>query len=208
MKSSFKNNNMTQEQETIEQTKPKMYVWSKTERAGDIVTVDTTDGDFTIFTDGTRINSSLMNEFLMEAANDTQAAALAQPFVDVEESKGLSEIKEPQRDPDPVETGTVNVMLEMRRKISAKNTLTMPIELNLPSTEVYSLFKNQMDITEEELNDHILELVLSQIDNLQEQLKPQAKEFINDYYNGRTTKKRVNRKDTGSSANTGPDITY
>ena len=57
MKSSFKNNNMTQEQETIEQTKPKMYVWSKTERAGDIVTVDTTEGDFTIFTDGTRINT-------------------------------------------------------------------------------------------------------------------------------------------------------
>ncbi len=199
---------MTQEQETIEQTKPKMYVWSKTERAGDIVTVDTTEGDFTIFTDGTRINTSLMSEFLMEAMNDKQAAALAQPFVVVEESKGLSEIKEPQRDPDPVETGTVNVMLEMLRKISAKNTLTMPIELNLPSAEVYSLFKDQMDITEEELNDHILELVLSQIDNLQEQLKPQAKEFINDYYNGRTTKKRVNRKDTGSSANTGPDITY
>jgi len=195
--------------ETAEQTKPKMYVWSKTERAGDIVTVDITDGDFTVFTDGTRINTNLMSEFLMEAANDTQAAALAQPFVEVEESKGLSEIQEPQRDPDPVETGTVNVMLEMLRKISAKNTLTMPIELNLPSAEVYSLFKDQMDITEEELNDHILELVLSQIDNLQEQLKPQAKEFINDYYNGkRTGKKRVNRDNTGSSANTGPDITY
>ena len=194
--------------EAKEQTKPKIYVWSKTERAGDIVTVDSTDGGFTIFTDGTRINTNLINEFLMEAANDKQAAAIAKPFVDVEESKGLSEVKEPQRDSEPVETGTVNVMLEMLRKMSAKNTLTMPIELNLPSAEVYSLFKDQMDITEEELNDHIIELVLSQIDNLQEQLKPQAKEFINDYYNGRTTKKRVNRKDTRSSANTGPDITY
>ena len=32
--------------ETQEQVKPKVYVWAKTERAGDIVTVKGTEGQF------------------------------------------------------------------------------------------------------------------------------------------------------------------
>jgi hypothetical protein len=104
-------------------------------------------------------------------------------------------------------------MLEMLKKISAKNTITMPLELNVPSKDVYDLFKDQMDITKADLNEQILLLVQSQIDNLQEQLKPQAEEFIKNYYNGKT-KRRVSTTDAGaatsnrSSSNSAPNITY
>ena len=104
-------------------------------------------------------------------------------------------------------------MLEMLKKISAKNSISMPMDLNVPSKEVYDLFKDQMDITKADLNEQILELVLSQIDNLQEQLKPQAEEFIKNYYNGNSNRKgsSTNRGTTTSdrtSSSDAPDITY
>ena len=198
--------------ETKEQTKPKMYVWARTERAGDIVTVEGTDGQFTTFTDGTKCATALIGEMLMEARDEVNANNIAKDF--------SASVVEPQRDPEPVAetkatqpTGEVNVMLEMLRKISAKNTISMPLELNVPSKEVYDLFRDQMDITKEELNNQILDLVLRQIDNLQEQLKPQAQEFINKYYYGKNTR-RVSTTDEGatrsnrSSSNSAPDITY
>ena len=193
------------EKETAEATKPKMYVWARTERAGDIVTVEGTDGQFTTFTDGTKCATALIGEMLMEARDEQNAKNIARDF--------NVTITEPQRDPEPVvetkttqPTGEVNVMLEMLKKISAKNTISMPLELNVPSKDVYDLFRDQMDITKEELNGQILALVMSQIDNIQEQLKPQAQEFINKYYNGR----RKSNAKSGSTTNTatGPDINY
>ena len=199
------------EQQIAEETKPKVYVWAKTERAGDIVTVEGTEGKFTTFTDGTKCATDLISEFLMEARDEDNAASLANSFKD-------STVTEPQRNPEPIvenkntkPTGEVDVMLEMLKKISAKNTISMPLELNVPSKEVYELFKDQMDITKADLNDHILALVLSQIDNLQEQLKPQAEEFIKSYYNGKKPRTKTNSRTTSSrrgSSNDAPDITY
>lgn len=191
--------------------KAQILVWTKTERAGDIVTVDKTEGDFTFFTDGSRVFTNVLDEVTISAPNETQAESLSKPFKN-------TNVTEPQRNPEPVvdnktttqASGEINVMLEMLKKISAKNTITMPLELNVPSKDVYDLFKDQMDITKADLNEQILALVLSQINNLQEQLKPQAEEFIKNYYNVR----RNNTKSTGSTESTntgtasGPDITY
>jgi hypothetical protein len=100
-------------------------------------------------------------------------------------------------------------MLEMLKKISAKNTITMPLELKVPSKEVYDLFKDQMDITKADLNEQILLLVESQINNLQEQLKPQAEEFIKTYYNGRTSKLNTGIKSKpAKGGNAAPSIEY
>ena len=199
------------EQQIAEETKPKVYVWAKTERAGDIVTVEGTEGKFTTFTDGTKCATDLIGEMLMEARDEDNAASLANSFKN-------ATVTEPQRNPEPIvenkntkPTGEVDVMLEMLKKISAKNTISMPLELNVPSKEVYELFKDQMDITKADLNDHILALVLSQIDNLQEQLKPQAEEFIKSYYNGKKPRTKTNSRTTSSrrgSSNDAPDITY
>ena len=192
--------------EQLTEQKEKIYVWAKTERAGDIVTVDKVEGEFTLFTDGTQIFTSVMDEVLLKAESQEQAFNIAQPFQTA--SAGPTPVDEApaKAEPTPVETGKVNVMLEMLRKLSAKNTIEMPLQLNIPSHEVYELFKDQMDITKSDLNEQILALVLSQIDNLQEQLKPQAEEFIKQYYDGRTNRKS-NSGDTATTKS-GPDITY
>ena len=51
--------------ETQEQTELKMYVWAKTERAGDIVTVSGTEDKYTTFTDGTRCATAIIGEMLL-----------------------------------------------------------------------------------------------------------------------------------------------
>ena len=201
---------MTKNKDMSEQTekqKAKTYVWVKTERAGDTVTVEGTEGQFTTFTDGTKCATALIGEMLMEARDEANAASLAKSFT-------MTPVKEPVVETKTTQpTGEINVMLEMLKKISAKNTITMPLELNVPSKDVYDLFKDQMDITKADLNEQILLLVQSQIDNLQEQLKPQAEEFIKNYYNGKT-KRRVSTTDAGaatsnrSSSNSAPNITY
>ena len=192
--------------EQLTEQKEQIYVWAKTERAGDIVTVDKVEGEFTLFTDGTQIFTSVIDEVLLKAESQEQASNIAQPFQTVAAGPTPVDETPAKAEPTPVETGKVNVMLEMLRKISAKNTIEMPLQLNIPSHEVYELFKDQMDITKSDLNEHILELVMSQIDNLQEQLKPQAEEFIKSYYDGRK-QKRTNTRSTATTKS-GPDITY
>jgi hypothetical protein len=201
---------MTKNKDISEQTekqKAKTYVWVKTERAGDTVIVEGTEGKFTTFTDGTKCATSLIGEMLMEARDENNAKTIARSFNGTPIAKPVVETKTTQN------TGEINVMLEMLKKISAKNTISMPLELNVPSKEVYDLFKDQMDITKADLNEQILLLVQSQINNLQEQLKPQAEEFIKNYYNGKT-KRRVSTTDAGaatsnrSSSNSAPDIEY
>jgi hypothetical protein len=190
-------------------TKERILVWTRTERAGDIVTIDKTEGDFTLFTDGTKCYTNIIGEeFFMEAKSLEMAESMAIPF------KGPSDTPVAPKGPDgPQPTakvdGELNVMLEMLKKISAKNTITMPLELKVPSKEVYDLFKDQMDITKADLNEQILLLVESQINNLQEQLKPQAEEFIKNYYNGRTSKLNTGVKSKpAKGSNTAPSIEY
>lgn len=198
--------------EQVTEQKPKTYVWSKTERAGDVVTVDKVDGDFTVFTDGTRVYSSVLPEVMQEAKNEQDAFKMSQPFLSAGAQIETTQTAPPTitSESEPA-TSEVNVMLEMLKKISAKNTITMPLELNIPSKQVYELFKDQMDITKADLNKQILALVMSQINNLQEQLKPQAEEFIKQYYNGKsrtTTNGGAITSDNGSGTGGAPDITY
>ena len=208
--------------EQVTEQKPKTYVWSKTERAGDVVTFDRVDGEFTVFTDGTRVYSSILPEVMQEARNEQEAFRMSQPFLSAGTQIETTQTETTQTEatqtapptiatsPEPA-TSEVNVMLEMLKKISAKNTITMPLELNIPSKQVYELFKDQMDITKADLNEQILALILSQINNLQEQLKPQAEEFIKQYYNGKsrtTTNGGTVTSDNGSGTGSAPDITY
>ena len=191
--------------------KERILVWTKTERAGDVVTVDRTEGEYTYFTDGTFCYTNIIGEeFFMEAKTMAQAESMAVPFRGPEAIQATSVAVTPKTTAPSASTGEINVMLEMLKKISAKNTISMPLELNVPSKEVYDLFKDQMDITKADLNEQILLLVQSQIDNLQEQLKPQAEEFIKLYYNGRTKQPntRTQSKSTGASPKQAPGIEY
>jgi len=191
------------------------YVWIKSERIGQIVEVAETqdDASWIKFTDGTKCNSKLAGEFLLPASSEDQANMIAKDFggittyIDPTDATPVRPRRDveptdatpvrPRRDVEPVQE--INVMMEMLKKMSTKNKADLPIKVNLPSKEVYSLLKDQMDITKKDLNSQIAALVENQIDNLRDELKEQIETFINNYYNGRTN---TTNRTGGSSSST------
>lgn len=184
----------------------KIYVWTKTEKAGSVVQVseEQPDKKWLYFTDGTRINPTLIKEYLMEARDLEDANNLAKSFGN---SLGATIKNKPEtvqtgpvQDQTPtVATNTsspvqktestesknkeVNVMMEMLSKMSRKNTAQMPVTINIPAPTVYEMLMDQMDLESDDLNEQIGLLVENQINNLQEQLKEQIQSFISNYYN-------------------------
>ena len=75
-----KNNMSTQQQDTTQAEV--FYVWGKSERAGDIVQEDTTkpDAKWMNFTDGTRCNRELVDEYLLKTSSEQEAKNLAISF--------------------------------------------------------------------------------------------------------------------------------
>ena len=178
------------------------YVWSSTERIGQIVQVDhnNIDPEWINFTDSTRINPSLIDEFLLPA-NTLQSAnqiskdlgGLGSSLVNTKESPVTPAVIEATPKAvaiaaPPVEE--VNVMMEMLKKMSKKNKAEMPVLINIPSNSVYEMLKEQMDLEEADLNEQIGLLVENQINNLQEQLREQITIFITKYYTNVTTREK------------------
>ena len=186
-----KQDNMSTTQET--QEAQVYYVWGKTERAGDIVQEDTAVNDpkWMNFTDGTRCNRELIDEMLLRTSSEEEAQNLAISFNPNKAMISGTPDSTPNQERKVTNTKSapepeVNVMMEMLKKMSAKNKAKMPVQVNIPSKQVYDLLKDQMDITKKDLNEQIGLLVESQIDSLRDQLKEQIESFIKDYYNGTT----------------------
>jgi len=175
----------------------KIYVWSKSESAGKIVKVspDQPGGKWLYFTDGTRINSSLVNEYLIEAVDENDAKHHASSFgnsigltspktgpVEDNTNTAVTNTTEPVNLPKEEVKEEVNVMMEMLSKMSRKNKAEMPVKVNIPSKTVYEMLQDQMDLEPKDLNEQIGMLVENQINNLQEQLREQIQSFISNYY--------------------------
>lgn len=207
-----------------EQKKPEIYhVWTKTERAGQIVQIDEEaprDPQWVYFTDGTRINRTLMNEYLLTTTslNEAKNTSKILGHETIESINPKTKTKpEPTQQPvidnrPPVAdiatsesktvTAEVNVMMAMLQKMSAKNKAAMPVEVNLPSKEVYDMLIDQMDVEAEELNEQIVLLIESQIDNMKQKLNEQIQLFTNNYYNGRTNTTSTKQKNASRNSET------
>lgn len=210
-----------------EQKKPEIYhVWTKTERAGQIVQIDEEaprDPQWVQFTDGTRINRKLMNEYLLTTTSLNEAKNTSK-ILGHETIESIGPKKEQQHPPlgaataenSPViaaqniesqkqATTEVNVMMAMLQKMSAKNKAAMPVEVNLPSKEVYDMLIDQMDVEASELNEQIVLLIESQIDNMKQKLNEQIQLFTNNYYNGRTNTTSTKQKNASRNSETERD---
>lgn len=186
--------------ETKDKKEELWYVWTKSERIGEIVQPleEQKDPKWFKFTDGTQINKALIKEFLMPARSEREATAYAKDLGLVANVKGptqtnttihQTQLVKPRVTERRITDGRsapqpeVNVMMEMLKKMSRKNRAAMPVEVNIPAREVYHMLQDQMDLEADELNEQIGLLVESQIDNLREQLKEQIVTFISNYYN-------------------------
>jgi hypothetical protein len=175
-------------------TDQQIYVWTKTERAGQIVQVDEENksDEWLNFTDGTRVNRSLLDEMLIAAKDENDAQEISKTFGGIggdvetkqEKSQPVPQPKQERRitdgksEPNP----KANVMMEMLAKMSKKNQAEMPVKVNIPSIQVYEMLKDQMDLESQDLNEQISLLIENQINNLQDQLRSQIQSFIINYY--------------------------
>jgi hypothetical protein len=206
----------------LEQKKQEVYlVWSKTERAGQIVQADDTkvDGKWLYFTDGTKVNKKLVNEYLLRTTSMAEAKSMSKtlgfepvemvgttngvvtPAPVVAETPMWQEphvVQPAQPKAEPVN----NIMMAMLEKMSKKNTGSMTVEINLPSREVYDMLIDQMDVEADELKAQIVLLIESQIDNMKQKLNEQIQLFTNNYYNDGTNTTSTKQKNAQSDSET------
>jgi hypothetical protein len=176
------------------------YQWKKGEKFGKVVEVESTDSKFINFTDGSRIFKNVVSEFLEKI----QGNQLPLPGADIVAVKlsGEPSIPTPQTGPIQDQTNTVatnssnavitqptpakepTVMGKMIMKMSKKNVVNVPIQINLniPTQALYAMLSEGME--EEDLNEEIMEVALSQIemDKLQEYIKSNVSDFLAKYY--------------------------
>jgi len=183
--------------EVMADQKLKRYQWKKGDNFGKIVELQSTDAEFLYFTDGTRIFKNIQSEFLEEIKD----GRVPLPGADKISSKLTSEIL--QTGPIQDQTNTVatnssdaviiqqptvakepSVMGKMIMKMSKKNLVTIPIKINLniPTPALHAMLSEGME--EQDLNDEIMEVALSQIemDKLQDYIKSNITDYLREYY--------------------------
>jgi len=176
------------------------YQWKKGENFGKVVEVESTDGEFINFTDGSRIFKNVVSEFLEKVQGDSlplpgadKAAAILKgekiESTKVEVDNSPSEIPSSNTEeiPSSIAEETVkepSIMGKMIMKMSKKNIVTVPIQINLniPTQALYAMLSEGME--EQDLNDEIMEVALSQIEmeKLQDYIKSNVTDFLSEYY--------------------------
>ena len=164
------------------------YQWIKGDNFGKIVEVESEDSDFIYFTDGNRIFKDVASEFLEKVIDGNiplpgadQAAKVItgeiKPAANPIQSQATSNI-EAQSTAEPT------VMGKMIMKMSKKNVVNVPIQINLniPTPALYTMLSEGMEA--EDLNEEIMQVALQQIeiDNLTEYLKENVSLFLSQYY--------------------------
>ena len=166
----------------------KKYQWKAGDDFGKIVEVESNDGEFTNFTDGSRIFNEVLPEFLEEIIDGVipfpgadKLSGIAQG-INVTQNEKLTTTKIPRIEPkeSPLE--------QLVTKLSKKNVepFEAKINLNIPNKKVFEMLIDNADEDREELIKTIAKVAVSQIEinKLQEYLTEEVSIFINNYYNG------------------------
>ena len=193
--------------EMAEKTDEKIYVWQKSERIGKIVVEKELKDGWLYFTDGSRINPKLKDEFLSRATNMQEAEATSKILSGAAPERtgtsGSQVIEKVEEKPTvsitskdaPVSHSTSvfdedDLMVGILEKLSKKNktNLDVSVGIKLPSKTIFKAL--QQDVDDEELRRGLEKLVKKQINNIEEQLNSQVEQFIQNYYYEQTRKKK------------------
>ena len=166
-----------------------MYQWIKGDRLGTVCTVDSdkSNNKFIYFEDGTRILRNVVQEFLMEVFDESEVLQFTTPENSSPIQTGPIQDQTTIVATDastPIVNQTTSVMGKMIEKMSKKNVVQIPININvnIPTPSIYAMLSEGME--EEDLNDEIIQSALNQIDinNLQEYVKENVSNFLSNYY--------------------------
>jgi hypothetical protein len=180
IKNEYNYKNIKTMSETMSEVKQKQYQWKKGDDFGKVVTVESNDGKFTTFTDGSKIFNNVLTEFLEEVINGVipfpaVTAPIPKAAIKVPEIKAVEEVSD------------VSPLHALIDKLSKKNIALFDttINLNIPNTAVFNMLIENADENREDLIKTIAAVAVSQIEinKLQEYLTEEITKFVNNYYN-------------------------
>ena len=180
IKNEYNYKNIKTMSETMSEVKQKQYQWKKGDDFGKVVTVESNDGKFTTFTDGSKIFNNVLTEFLEEVINGVipfpaVTAPIPKAAIKVPEIKAVEEVSE------------VSPLHSLIDKLSKKNIALFDttINLNIPNAAVFNMLIENADENREDLIKTIAAVAVSQIEinKLQEYLTEEITKFVNNYYN-------------------------
>ena len=166
------------------------YQWTKGDDFGKIVEVQSEDSDFIHFTDGSKIFKKVASEFLEKVIDGNiplPGASNAAKFISgetVPQSASIQNQTTHTVEAQSTTTTEASVMGNMIMKMSKKNVVNVPIQINLniPTPALYAMLSEGMET--EDLDNEIMEVALQQIEinNLTEYLKENVSLFLSQYY--------------------------
>jgi hypothetical protein len=161
------------------------YQWKTGDDFGKIVEVESNDGEFTIFTDGSRIFNEVLPEFLEEIINGEIPFPGADKLSNIAQGINVTKNEKPKAAYIAPKESPLEQLIN---KLSKKNVepFEAKINLNIPNKKVFDMLIDNADEDREELIKTIAKVAVSQIEinKLQEYLTEEVSIFINNYYNG------------------------
>jgi len=165
------------------QDKLKQYQWKKGDNFGEVVDVLSEEGEFVNFTNGTRIFKSVLSEFLEPVIDGNVPFPAPMRLGSSSNKSNVQQTPQPSVQ-KPTQAKEPSIMGKMILKMSKKNVVNIPIQINLniPTPQLYSMLGEGME--EQDLNEEITGVALSQIemDKLQEYIRSSVTDFLSEYY--------------------------
>lgn len=159
-----------------ELSKFKHYQWLKTERQGnktefsDVVV----DGEniFAEFTDGSRLNVELLDEFMLRTNNEFELLEMDGPELQTIQPQNVA-TKASVRVSPIIPDSPISALLKKQKPNPVKVDITL--ELNIPSAELYKVICSSFDNAEDEIAEYIVAGI--NIDSIKETIKEGLKKY-------------------------------
>ena len=175
--------NLLKQTKMTEIKEAKQYQWKKGDDFGKVVEFKDFEDSFTVFTDGSRIFTNVLNEFLEEIID----GVIPYPGA---EAVGINSPSKQSTKPSPQPivnvVSEVSPMQSLVEKLSKKNheEVDVKFNINIPKKQIVSmLIENSADEDNDIINT-VIDSAINQIEinKLQEFLKKEITNFINKYY--------------------------
>lgn len=145
--------------------------WIKGDKIGNVETVKGTDDEWTLFESGSRISSSLINEFMIPITQNDPVldfSSAISTISDVQKREVLPAVK------SHIEKSPIRILFD-KQKNADQVTLTLSLNINVPKKEMFDIIS--VSFEEDEVIEELRSFISDQIKN--DQVKENIKNSIN-----------------------------
>jgi hypothetical protein len=130
------------------------YQWAKGDNQGTVETVSGTEGEWTLFQSGRRINTSLVEEFMLPIDGNELDFDSPTPTPVQTATKYKEAVKQ------NLKVSPIRALLDKQKKLD-KHNIKISIPIDLLSLDMYSLLSTSFD--EDEVNQELQQFIEDQI---------------------------------------------